>query len=99
MTTAVTPLKVYFLIFALLLVLTAITVGVAFIDLERMNIVIALTVAVTKALLVVLFFMHVRHASRLTWLFASAGIFWLLILLVFTFGDYISRPWESTAGW
>ena len=99
MTTAATPLRVYFLIFALLLVLTSVTVGVAFVDLGRMNIVLALTVAVAKALLVVLFFMHVRHASRLTWLFASAGVFWLLILLVFTFGDYISRPWESIAGW
>lgn len=99
MTTSVTSLRTYFVVFALLLVLTGVTVGVSFIELGRANIVVALTVAVAKALLVVLFFMHVRHASRLTWLFVGAGIFWLLILLVFTFGDYLSRPWESLSGW
>jgi cytochrome c oxidase subunit IV len=99
MTTRVAPVRLYLGIFSILLVLTALTIGVSFVDLDRLNIVIALTIAVCKALLVILFFMHVRHASRLTWLFVSAGFFWLAILLVFTFGDYLSRPWESVSGW
>jgi cytochrome c oxidase subunit IV len=88
--------KVYFGVFAALLGLTALTTGIAFVDLGRIgNISVALTIAVIKAVLVMLYFMHLRYSSRLTILFASAGVFWLGIMLVLTLSDYISRGWVS----
>lgn len=85
--------KVYFAVFSALMVFTAITVVVAFVDLGFMNNVIALGIAATKATLVVLFFMHVRYSSKLTRLIVIAGFFWLGILLLFTSSDYWSRGW------
>lgn len=85
------PLRIYLGVFAALLALTAATVGVAFIDLGAWNTPIALTIAVAKGLLVVLYFMHVRYGRRLTWLFAAAGFLWLAILFLFTFADFRSR--------
>lgn len=87
----VVPQRIYFAIFGALMVLTAVTVFVAFIDLGILNNVIMLTIACTKALLVILYFMHVRYSSRLTWVFVAAGFFWLAILLAFTLADYITR--------
>jgi cytochrome c oxidase subunit 4 len=81
----------YLAIFAALLILTFATVLVARIDLGVMNDVVALGIAVTKALLVVLFFMHVRGSSRLTALTATSGFLWLAILLGITLLDYFSR--------
>ncbi|MBW8877704.1 MAG: cytochrome C oxidase subunit IV family protein, partial [Acidobacteria bacterium] len=77
----VTSRKVYFLVFAALLALTLATVLVAEVDLGVFNDVAALTIAVTKALLVLLFFMHVRHSTRMTALTAVAGFFWLALLI------------------
>ena len=71
--------------------MTALTAGAAFVDLGPLNPVIALTIAVVKALLVVLFFMHVRYSSRLTWLVLTGGLFWLGILIALTLTDYLSR--------
>ncbi len=85
------PLRVYLGVFAALLVLTAATVGVAFVDLGAWNTPLALTIAVAKGLLVVLYFMHVRYGRRLVWLFAAAGFLWLAILFLFTFAEYLSR--------
>ena len=87
----VAPIKLYLAIFVALLVGTAITVVVAFFDFGFMNNVVMLAIAVTKALLVVLFFMHVRWSTRLTWVVAGAGFFWLLILFSLTMTDYMSR--------
>lgn len=87
----VTSLRTYFLIFFALLVLTAITVAVAFQDFGALNDVVALSIAVLKATLVVLFFMHVYHTTRLTKLVVVAGFFWLFILIVLTLSDYFSR--------
>lgn len=89
----VAPIKLYLAIFAALMVGTIITVIVAFFDFGPMNNVIMLAIAITKALLVVLFFMHVRWSSRLTWVVAGAGFFWLLILFSLTMTDYMSRGW------
>ena len=86
--------RLYYVIFGSLLVLTFLTVAVARIDLGgHLNDVVALTIAVAKALLVVLYFMHVRYSSRLTWVFVAAGFFWLAILIVLTLSDYVSRGW------
>jgi cytochrome c oxidase subunit 4 len=87
----VLPTRVYYTIFAILMLCTFITVQVAFFDLGRLNIVAALTIAVFKAVLVVLFFMHVRYSSRLTWLVVIGAVFWLAILLALTAGDYVTR--------
>ncbi|HVF57868.1 MAG TPA: cytochrome C oxidase subunit IV family protein [Pyrinomonadaceae bacterium] len=85
--------KIYFMIFAALLVGTALTVVAATINFGRMNDVIAMTIAVTKAMLVLLFFMHVRYSSRLIWVVVAGAFFWLGILLALTLSDYTSRGW------
>ncbi|MGA9120063.1 MAG: cytochrome C oxidase subunit IV family protein [Bacteroidota bacterium] len=87
----IVPLRVYFGIATALFVLLAVTVGVALVDLGPYNIVVALAVAVVKAILVVLFFMHVKYGSRLVWLFAAGGVFWLAILFMFTLSDFLTR--------
>jgi cytochrome c oxidase subunit 4 len=96
----IVPLKYYFGVFGLLMVLTALTVLVASYDLEHiwgpLNIIVAMTIAVIKATAVVLIFMHVRWSSKLTQLILASGIFWLIILLVLTYTDYAVR---IHAGW
>jgi cytochrome c oxidase subunit IV len=88
--------KVYFTVFAALLVLTALTTGVAFLNIGGIgNVAVAITIAVAKAVLVMLYFMHLRYSSYLTLLFAGAGIFWLGILIALTVSDYLSRGWVS----
>jgi cytochrome c oxidase subunit 4 len=89
----VTPLSVYLGIFATLMVLTVITVAVAWVNLGSFNILVALGVAVVKATLVVLYFMHVKYSSKLTWVVIGSGFFWLLILLGLTMADYATRGW------
>jgi cytochrome c oxidase subunit 4 len=74
------------------MVLTVLTVGIARLNLGPFNDIVALAVAVTKALLVILFFMHVKDSSRLTRLTVVAGFFWLTILIGITLTDYLSRP-------
>jgi cytochrome c oxidase subunit 4 len=86
----------YYTIFAALMVLTAITVAAAYLDLGMLNTPIALGIAVFKATLVVLFFMHVKYATRLTWVVLVSGFFWLGILFVLTMSDYLSRAWLMT---
>lgn len=92
-------LGVYFAVFFALLVLTAVTVQVAFIDFGVLNTPIALGIAGFKATLVVLFFMHVKYGSRLTQLFAVSGFLWLAIMFAFMAGDYMTRHWEIVRGW
>jgi len=88
--------KTYVLVFFVLIGLTLATTAIAFVDLGGvLNVVVALTIAVAKASLVAVFFMHLLHSSRLTWLFAGAGVFWLGILLILTISDYLSRGWVS----
>lgn len=88
--TIVSP-SVYFVIWALLLVFTAITVVVAGIDLGVMNVVVMLGIAVTKAVLVILYFMDVRDASRLTRLVVASGFLWFGLLVLFTMADVVTR--------
>jgi cytochrome c oxidase subunit IV len=91
----VAPKSLYYLVFAALMVGTGLTVLVAFYDLGFMNNVMMLSIAVAKALLVILFFMHVRWSSRLTWVVAASGFFWLLIMFSITLSDYMSRGWMT----
>jgi cytochrome c oxidase subunit 4 len=94
----VVSIKLYIGIFLALMMLTALTVAVAFVDLGLLNTVLALGVAVTKATLVVLFFMHVKYSSRLTWLVVASGFVFLAIMLAFTMADIVSRGWLGTPG-
>ncbi|MEW6300150.1 MAG: cytochrome C oxidase subunit IV family protein [Thermodesulfobacteriota bacterium] len=92
------PQKLYFRIFAVLLALTVVTVAAAYVDLGPLNNIVALSIAVTKTVLVILYFMHVRYSSHLTWVFVGAGFFWLLILIAFTLSDVFTRGWLPMAG-
>jgi cytochrome c oxidase subunit 4 len=83
----------YYAVFAALIVGTALTVAVAFVDLGPLNNVLMLGIAMTKALLVILFFMHVRWSTRLTWVVVASGFFWLLILFGLTMMDFLTRGW------
>jgi cytochrome c oxidase subunit 4 len=85
--------KTYLLILIALLVLTATTTGVAFLDLGVLNPVVALAIAVIKTTLVVLFFMHLRYSSRLLKLTLGAGLFTFTVLIMMTLSDYVSRAW------
>ena len=89
----VAPKSMYYSVFAALIVGTALTVGAAEVDLGPLNNVVMLAIACTKALLVILFFMHVRWSSRLTWVVAASGFVWLLILFGITMTDYLTRGW------
>lgn len=81
----------YLLILSALVVGTCLTWGIAFIDLGIWNPVVALTIAVIKAVLVILFFMHVFYSDKLTKLTISAGFFWLLIMITMSLSDYLTR--------
>ncbi len=85
----------YFLIFAALLVLTGLTVYVSYLPFGSWHAAVALSIAVVKALLVLLFFMHLLHGTRLTWLCIAAAVFWLGIMLTLTLSDYLTRHWLS----
>jgi cytochrome c oxidase subunit IV len=89
------PLRIYYTIFAILMFCTYLTVQVAFLDLGPWNTVAALAIAVFKATLVVLFFMHVKYSPKLTWAVVIGSVFWLGILLVLTMNDYLTRVWHT----
>jgi cytochrome c oxidase subunit IV len=89
------PLKMYFGVWITLLVFTFVTYKAAFIELGRFNAAVALGIATLKATLVVLFFMHVWHASeKLTKLVVIAALFFLMLLLGLTMADYATRAWS-----
>ncbi len=108
------PRRIYFTVFTILLALTGLTTLAAYVDLDAMmgskvipwNTIVALAIALCKATLVVLFFMHAKYSSNLTRLAAVAGLFWLAILIVLTLSDYKTRntniphppaSWETSA--
>jgi cytochrome c oxidase subunit IV len=87
----VVPTWLYYRVFAALMVLLVLTLVAAARDLGEWNVVIAITIAVIKALLVLLYFMHLRWSTKLVQLFAGAALFWLAILFAITLGDYFTR--------
>src|SRR5262245_1348206 len=91
----IVPTRIYYTIFGILILCTYLTVQIAFFDLGRLNAIAALTIAVFKATLVVLFFMHVKYSTRLTWVVVLASIFWLGLLFALTLGDYLTRAWRT----
>jgi len=93
METTTHPAKTYWKTFAALLLLLALTWSIGYVDLGLFNVIVALAIAITKALLVALFFMHIKGSSRLLRLAATVGVIWLLIMLSLTLGDYLTRGW------
>ena len=91
--THVVPKKVYFSIFAILIILTIVTVWSAFLDLGPLNVIVAVGIACTKGTLVVLYFMHVRYSEKLTWVVVITGFSWLGVMIVLTLSDYFTRSW------
>ena len=94
MSSHILPTRVYYTIFAILLFCTYLTVQIAFFDLGRLNAIAALAIAAFKATIVILFFMHVKYSTRLTWAVVLGSIFWFGILVALTMGDYLTRPWR-----
>lgn len=81
----------YVLVFVALLALTAITVGVAFVDLGALNTPVAISIAVVKALLIFAYFMHLKSQPKILWCFAVAGFFWVALMIAGTGDDYLTR--------
>jgi cytochrome c oxidase subunit IV len=98
MTGHIDSVKTYVGVLVVLLILTGLTTGVAYINLGAMSTVVALSIAVCKMLLVALFFMHIRHSDRLTKLVVSGGLMWLGILLLLTLTDFATRDWIGVLG-
>jgi cytochrome c oxidase subunit 4 len=90
-----TALQTYGAVFAALLVLTGVTILLGGVDLGAWHATVGLAIATTKATLIVLFFMHMLHSSRLTWVVAGASLLFLALLLGLTLTDYLSRSWQT----
>jgi cytochrome c oxidase subunit 4 len=93
----VTSPVTYIVIFVALLIGTALTVMARQVDLGAWNMPIAMTIAVVKTALVVLYFMHLRHAASLTWVVVLGAFLWVVVLFVLTFSDYLTRAWTGFA--
>jgi cytochrome c oxidase subunit IV len=87
--------RVYYAVFTTLIALTGITVAVAYIDLGPINAVAAIVIACFKAMIVVLYFMHVKFGTRLVKLTVIAGLYWMGILMTLTLSDYLTRGWGT----
>ena len=92
------PKKFYVVTFLSLIVLTAITTAAAFVDLHAFNTVVALVIAVLKATLVVLFFMHLKEQTGLTRIIIIVAVLWLAVLIGITAGDVFTRNWLPSNG-
>ena len=93
----IVPVRIYVGIFLSLMVGTTLTVWAAFRDFPGpLNVIVAMTIAVVKATLVVLYFMHVRYSARLIWVIVASALFWMGILFALTFSDYLTRGWLGT---
>ena len=91
--------KTYIVVWVALMALMVLTAGLSRIDLGEWSTVVAMAIAVIKALLVILFFMHVRYEDqKITWVVIIAGFFWLGILLALSMTDYLSRGYLGVAG-
>ena len=89
----VVPTKLYILVFVALIALTGLTTGVAFVNLGKWNTVVALAIAVCKASLVVLFFMHLRWSTGLMRMVLLSAFMWFAILVALTLSDEFTRQW------
>ncbi|GAB4424790.1 MAG: cytochrome C oxidase subunit IV family protein [Anaerolineae bacterium] len=87
----VVPVRTYLIIFGALMVLAVVTVAVSYVNLGVLNNFIALAIAISKAVLIMAFFMHLKYSNKLTLLVALMGFFWLIIFFAITMGDYLAR--------
>ncbi|RMD85934.1 MAG: caa(3)-type oxidase subunit IV [Candidatus Dadabacteria bacterium] len=92
------PVRNYVLVLIALLILTVATVYAAFIDMGVLNEVVGLGIATTKAILVAMFFMHLRHSVGLTKIIAASGAFWLAVLILLAMSDYATRGMLGVPG-
>ncbi len=90
--------KFYLIIYGALLGLVVLTVLAALLDLGAANFGVAMSIALAKMVLIILYFMHVRYSDRLTWVFSTAAFLWLLIFIVGTLNDYFSRGFVDPSG-
>ena len=95
MSAHILPKRVYYTIFAILTFCTYLTVQIAFFDLGALNTIAAIGIACFKATIVILFFMHVKYSTRLTWAVVLGSIFWFGILIALTMSDYLTRVWRT----
>ena len=95
--TSTRTVRAYLMVYAALMVLLVATVGAAFIDLH-VNFLVSMVIAVIKAILIVLIFMHVRYSEKLVWVFAGAAFLWLAILIALSLNDYLTRGWLNILG-
>jgi cytochrome c oxidase subunit 4 len=91
MSEAVISRRTYVTVWAALLVLLGATVGAAYINLGRLNVLAALSIASMKALIIGLYFMHLRYSPRLIWAYAGGALLWLGMMFAFSFSDYLAR--------
>lgn len=95
MSAHILPKRIYYTIFAILMFCTYLTVQIAFFDLGALNTIAAVGIACFKATIVILFFMHVKYSTRLTWVVVLGSIFWFGILIALTMSDYLTRVWRT----
>jgi cytochrome c oxidase subunit 4 len=94
----IVPVRVYVLVFLTLIVMTWVTAFVSTVDLGRLNVFVALSIAIFKASLVILFFMHVKYGARLTKFIVLCGLYWLILLLFIAMVDLWTRGWMGVPG-
>ena len=95
MSAHILPTRIYYTIFGILMLCTYLTVQIAFFDLGRLNAIAALGIAILKATLVILYFMHVKYSPRLTAAVVAGSVFWFGILIALTLSDYLTRAWRT----
>jgi cytochrome c oxidase subunit 4 len=98
MTAHASSLRTYLAVFLALLGLTALTVGVSYFELGPFHLTVGLLIAMTKMTLVALFFMHLWHGGKLTWLVVLASGFLFAVLVTITLSDYLTRNWTGIPG-
>jgi cytochrome c oxidase subunit 4 len=98
MTHHIISVRTYLTIYLALMVFLVLTVGASFLPLGAAHVPVAMTIAFIKAVLIVLFFMHVYYSSKLTWIVSVAALLWLGLLLAFVLADYYSRGWLDIPG-
>jgi cytochrome c oxidase subunit 4 len=89
----VVPIATYVMVFLALMVGTGVTVAASYVDLGIWNTPVAMAIAVTKACLVVFFFMHLKYSPKLFWVAVGAAVFWLVTMILGTASDYIARAY------
>lgn len=92
------PVRTNLIVFGILMALLVVTVGAAYLDLGSFNLITAMLIAGCKAMLIMLYFMHVRYSPRIVWVFSGAAFLWLGILIAFGASDYLTRGWLDIPG-